>query len=70
MARQQVQEKEITYLGPGGCDRPFRLGNELTKKYGADIVEQPHVSTTKHIFFYKKTEISKQNYSRNDIIFH
>ncbi len=34
-----------------GCDRSLRLGNELEKKYGAKIVEQPKVSTTTHIIF-------------------
>ncbi|CAF3716601.1 unnamed protein product [Rotaria sp. Silwood1] len=34
-----------------GCDRSLRLGNELEKKYGANIVEQPQVSSTTHIIF-------------------
>ncbi|CAF3632054.1 unnamed protein product [Rotaria sordida] len=34
-----------------GCDRSLRLGNELEKKYGANIVEQPQTSSTTHIIF-------------------
>jgi len=34
-----------------GCDRSLRLGNELEKKYGANIVEQPRAPSTTHIIF-------------------
>ncbi|UJR16500.1 hypothetical protein I4U23_003402 [Adineta vaga] len=38
-----------------GCDRSLRLGNELEKKYGAKIIEQPQSSTTTHIIFKNGT---------------
>lgn len=34
-----------------GCDRSLRLGNELERKYGAKIVEQPRSTSTTHIIF-------------------
>ncbi len=39
------------YSNQKGCDRSLRLGNELTQKYGAKIVEQPRASSTTHIIF-------------------
>ena len=42
----------IDYISSqNGSDRSLRLGNELQKKYGAKVVEQPNPSTTTHIVF-------------------
>jgi hypothetical protein len=50
-----------------GCDRSLRLGNELLKKYGANIVDQPHVSTTTHIIFKNGTSETKLFAKRQNI---
>ena len=48
-----------------GCDRSLRLGNELAKKYGAKIVEQPNPLTTTHLIFKNgqlQTKLFAQKY--------
>ncbi|CAF3310274.1 unnamed protein product [Rotaria socialis] len=50
-----------------GCDRSLRLGNELEKKYGANIVEQPHASSTTHIIFKNGNLETKLYANKNNI---